>query len=163
MEAPASPPLLYRIFSWLIGEPIIRQTNLQVLKIPADGSLPHLVRLNTIDVASEGNIDQFVRYIPDCRSYLGTQEVCCWRDIARMEVRDQSPPELNGVYYGWKSFALDHVPLSEYTGFCGDAFIAKTPFLGTDEHGAVYEDVPDSFITSPLLRTCYVLLVQSPG
>lgn len=68
-----------------------------------------------------------------------------------MEVRDQSRPELNGIYYGWKSFALDLMPLSKHTGFCGDAFIAKTPTWEHDEHGAVYEDVPVTFLLSPLL------------
>lgn len=68
-----------------------------------------------------------------------------------MEARDQSPPELNGTYLGWKSFALDVMPLSEHTGFCGDAFIAKTPVLECDENGAVYVDVPVEFIGSSLL------------
>ena len=43
-----------------------------------------------------------------------------------MEVKDQLLPELNRIYFGWKSFALDLMPLSEHTGFCGNAFIAKT-------------------------------------
>lgn len=135
------------------GEQTICQTNLQVLKIPADGSPPHLIQLNTIDVASEGNVDCFLRHIPDFRPYWGTQEGFRWRDIAQLEVRDQSLLELNGVYIGWKSFALDHIPLSEHTGFCGDAFIAKTPVWESDENGAVCEDIPVTFIRSPLLGT----------
>lgn len=69
-----------------------------------------------------------------------------------MEVRDQSLPELDGIYFGWKSFALDLFPLSEYTGFYGDAFIAKTPLWEYDENGAVYEDVPVAYLGSSLLR-----------
>lgn len=69
----------------------------------------------------------------------------------QMEVTDQSPPELNGIYFGWKSFALDLWPKSEHTGFCGDAFIAKTPPWEYDENGTVYEDIPESFLKSPLL------------
>ena len=61
------------------------------------------------------------------------------------------PEELTGVYFGWKSFALDHIPLSEHTGFCGDAFVAKTPVWECDENGAVYEDFPIAFVRSPLL------------
>ena len=69
-----------------------------------------------------------------------------------MEVTDQLLPELNGIYFGWKSFALDLMPISEHTGFCGDAFIAKTPPWENDENGAVYEDVPLAFLESPLLK-----------
>ncbi|KAF7506665.1 hypothetical protein GJ744_011494 [Endocarpon pusillum] len=50
--------MLSRLFSWLTGQPIeptVRQTNLHVLRIPADGSPPHLVQLNTIE--SDDNID----------------------------------------------------------------------------------------------------------
>ncbi len=147
----ASPSLFSRLYNWLIGEPTIRQTDLQVLKIPADGSPPHLVQLNTIDVTSEGNIDCCQGHIPDFRPYWGTKEGFSWRDIARFEVRDQSLPELNGVYFGWRSFALDHIPLSEHTGFCGDAFVAKTPVWEYDENGAVYEDFPIAFVRSSLL------------
>lgn len=147
----SSHSLLSRLYSWLIGEPPIRQTNLKVLKIPADGSPPHLVEMNTIDVASEGNVDSCQGHIPDFRPYWGNKEGFRWRDIMQLEVRDQSLPKLNGVYFGWRSFALDHVPLSEHTGFCGDAFIAKTPVWEYDENGAVYEDFPVAFVGTPRL------------
>lgn len=145
------PSLLYRLFSWLIGvgKPVVRESNLQVLRIPADGSPPDLVRLNTIE--SDDNVDSFLRHIPDFRPYWGTQDGLRWRDIARLEVTDRSPPELNGIYFGWKSFAQDLMPLSEHTGFWGDAFIAKTPPWEVDENGAAYEDVPVAFLRSPLL------------
>ena len=133
-----------------IGEPIIRQVGLQVLRIPADGSLPHLVQLSTIE--SNDNVDCFLLHIPDLRPYWGKEEGFQWRDIARMEVTDQLLPELNGVYFGWKSFALDLMPISKHTGFCGDAFIAKTPLWEYDANGAVYEDVPLAFLGSPLLK-----------
>ena len=98
MEASAS--LFSRLYNWLIGEPTIRQIDLQVLKILANGSPPHLVQLNTIDVTSEGNVDSCQGHIPDFRPYWGTKQGCCWRDIARFELREQSLPELNGVYFG---------------------------------------------------------------
>ena len=66
-----------------------------------------------------------------------------------MEVQGhQARPQLNGVYIGWKSFALDLIPISEKTGFCGDAFVAKLPLWELDEHGAVYENFPEGFVDS---------------
>ena len=75
--------------------------------------------------------------------------------------------KFNGVYVGWKSFDLEHLPLSKQTGFCGDAFIAKLPLWEndanggnafnaelppweTDENGAVYEDISYAFVESDL-------------
>ena len=46
---------------------------------------------------------------------------------------------------------MDYIPLSEHTGFYGDAFVAKTPVWENDENGAVYEDFPVSFVRTPLL------------
>lgn len=134
----------------LIGEPVVRRTNLGVLRIPADGTPPHLVQLNTIE--TRDNVDCFLFHIPDFRPYWGEREGFRRREVAQMEVRGQSLPELNGIYFGWKSFDLDHMPLSEHTGFHGDAFFAKTPLWGYDKDGAVYEDVPVAFLSSPLLR-----------
>lgn len=128
----------------------MRQVGLQVLRIPADGSSPHLIQMNTIE--SDDNVDCFLLHIPDFRPYWGKDEGFQWRDIAQKEVRDQSPPELNGIYLGWKSFAMDLVPISQHTGFCGDAFIAKLPLWECDENGAVYEDVPTAFLRSPFLK-----------
>ena len=74
-------------------------------------------------------------------------------------MRDQqAAPELNGVYFGWKSFALDLMPLSKHTGFCGDAFFAKTPPWEYDENGALYEDVPVAFLGSSLLEAALKML-----
>ena len=69
----------------------------------------------------------------------------------QLEVRDQSLPELNGVYFVWKSFAWDYIPLSEKAGFRGDAFVAKTPIWEYDENGVVCEDFPIAFVETPLL------------
>ena len=135
-----------RIYNWYYG---IRPANLKVLRIPADGSPPHLVELNTIN--TNDNVDCFHEHIPDFRPYWGDKEGFRWRDVVQMEVRDQHRSELNGIYWGWKSFALDLMPISEHTGFCGDAFISKTPLWERDENGAVYEDIPIAFLSSPLL------------
>ena len=59
---------------------------------------------------------------------------------------------LNGLYWGFKSFALDVMPISAHTGFCGDAFIAKSPAEEFDEDGwHVYEDVPAEFLGSRVM------------
>ena len=69
--------------------------------------------------------------------------------MARMEVRGHgAKPELNGTYLGWKSFSLDLAPVSEKTGFCGNAFIVKLPLWEFDDRGKVYEDFPDGFVDS---------------
>ena len=47
---------------------------------------------------------------------------------------------------------MDIMPRSERTGFCGDAFFAKTPLWEYDEHGTVYEDFPVGFLGSRLWR-----------
>ncbi|KAG8525710.1 uncharacterized protein KY384_000470 [Bacidia gigantensis] len=150
MELPLSQ--LRRPFEWLtsIFEPKVRETNVQVLRIPADGSPPLLIRLNTVETSD--NVDSFLSHIPDFRRYWGDKEGFHWRDIAHLEVMDQSLTELNGAYWGWKSFAMDLMPRSEHTGFHGDAFIAKTPIWENDENGAVYEDVPETFIGSKLMH-----------
>ena len=133
-----------------IPEPTIRQRGIQVLKIPPDGSAPHVVLMDTIDVLDEGNVDCFLVHIPDFRSSWGTGEGFHWRDVAQFEVRDQRLPELNGLYIGWRSFAMHLIPLSEHTDFCGDAFIVKLPLWENDEYGAVYEDFPITFVQSSL-------------
>ena len=135
----------------------------QSVRIPADGSAPHLIRLHTTDIRSEGNVDCFLSHIPDFREYWGYREGWKWRELISFTARDQSLPALNGIYFGFKSFALDHLPLSEYTGFCGDAFITKATareyqtgeYMETyDEHGRVmYEDTSIAFLKSPLLQT----------
>lgn len=76
------------------------------------------------------NVDSFLSHIPDFRPYWGEREGFQWREIAQMEVRGQSLPELNRIYFGWKNFALDHMLLSEHTVFYGDAFFANDTALG---------------------------------
>ena len=139
-----------RLFKWPLGEPTIRQVDLQIVRIPADGSPPHLIKVNTIE--SNDNVDCCMFHIPDFRPYWGKEEGFQWRDIFRMEVRDQSLPELEGIYFLWKSFAMDLMPVNKHTGWYGDAFVAKTPLWEHDENGAVYEDVPLAFLASPLLK-----------
>ena len=144
-----------RLYKWLFvePEPAIRQSNVQILRIPADGSQPHVISVNSIDVTAEGNIDAFLGHIPDFRPFWGKSEGYQWRDVCQIEVNDQSNSELNGIYWGWKSFAMDFMPVSEHTGFCGNAFIAKTPNPEYDETGiTVYQDIPQAFSSSPLLR-----------
>ena len=88
-------------------------------------------------------------HIPDFRAYWGTRDGFHQRDIARLPIEGhQAQPALNGSYTGWKGFALDLIPVSKKTEFCGDAFIAKLPTWELDERGAVYEDFPEGFVDS---------------
>ena len=132
------------------------------VRIPADGSAHHMIQLDTVDIKSEGNVDSFLSHVPDFREYWGYKEGWKLRDLASYTAKDQSLPELNGVYFGFKSLALDCLPLSKYTGFCGDAFITRTKaweyqpgeyMERYDEHGrVVYEDIPITFLESSLLK-----------
>lgn len=161
MEVLAST--LLRPLNWLLGrttaprEPTIRTPTVQVLKIPPDGSPPEVVNLHTVEVASEENVDAFLIHIPDFRVYWGKEDGFHWRDVAGRTFNNQPVKEFNGFYIGWRSFAMDLIPLSEHTDFCGDAFIAKLPLWECDENGAVYEDIPDGFTESPL----YPLMLEA--
>lgn len=51
---------------------------------------------------------------------------------------------------------MDLIPVSEQTGFCGDAFIAKTPLTPAYGDGVVYECVSAAFVEivgSPLWKS----------
>lgn len=50
-----------------------------------------------------------------------------------------------------EEFALHLTPLIEYTGLCGNTFIAKKPPEEYDGNAAVYEDIPVASLKSPLL------------
>jgi hypothetical protein len=64
----------------------------------------------------------------------------------------QHPPQLNGIYYGFKSFDMYGMPTSKHTGFNGDAFIVKLTEAEYGLHGwPTYEDVPEAFLSSWLL------------
>ncbi|SLM40381.1 hypothetical protein LPUS_11162 [Lasallia pustulata] len=174
MEVPASLPMpswLYewatglnaRLFQWATGRLPASSVTLQAVRIPADGSAPHIIQLSTVDVHAAGNADCCFGHIPDFRPYWGKNLGWQWRDVIQFTARDQSLPGLNGLYFGWKSFAMEMLPLSKYTGFCGDAFIVKAVareyaedewMEEYDEYGrARYDDVfPDAFLESPLLK-----------
>ena len=147
--------ILSNVQNWLTGtkrEPSVCRPCLQVLRIPADGSPRHLLRINTIHTISERNIDSFLRDIPDFRSFWGSKDGLHWRDGIRIEITGQSPPVLDGIYYGWKSFAFDEMPISKHTGFCGDAFFARTRDWDFNESSVAWDDVPPELLGSELLE-----------
>ena len=41
--------------------------------------------------------------------------------------------------------------MSEHPGFCGDAFVVRTPVWRYDESGVMYEDFSIAFVGSSLL------------
>ena len=160
-----TPIMLSRLSLWLgLSGPSTPQPTgsiARVVRIPADGSAPHMLSLHTIDIASEDNLDCFFGHIPDFRGFWG-QEGFTSRDMASYSAFDESPPELNGYYMGFKRLAKDHLPLSKHTGFCGDAFVFKmkarewTPgdYMEEkdDEGRLLFDDIPDGFLESAVLK-----------
>lgn len=46
--------------------------------------------------------------------------------MARVDIKNNDIPTLNGCYFGFKSFAVDDLPMSQYgRGIYGDACIVK--------------------------------------
>ena len=133
----------------------------QVVRIPVDGSPPHLLKLNTINIRPDCNVDCFLSRIPDFRLYWGFKEGWNWRDLGTFPVFKQSPPELNGLYFCFRNFALDDRPLVESRIFRGDMFIAKTASWEWEsgelmekydkDSFVIYEDILPAFLESPLM------------
>jgi hypothetical protein len=138
------------LLSWSPNRP--PSVIIRVLRVPADGSAPHILPIQTIDASAEGNVDSFLSQVPDLRSFWGTGEGWRWRDMAQCEITDQDSVS-NGLYYAWKSFADHLLPLNKYASGCGDSFIAKMMTPEYDEHGwAAYDDVPDELLDSGLYK-----------
>lgn len=142
--------ILLRLLSWLSdGLPSV---TIRVLRVPADGSTPHILPLQTIKIYAEGNVDCFLFHIPDMRGFWGTGEAWKWRDLARAVIEDQSPV-VNGCYYAFMSFADHLLPLNKAASGCGDVFIAKVTDAEYEEHGwATYDDVPEELLGSGLYK-----------
>jgi len=97
-----------------------------VLIIPANGAPPRIERLATVNVRNDGKGDRFLHYVPDMRAYWRTGFGWECRDLARIDITDHVVPALNGFYYGFKSFAVDDLPMSKHgRGIYGDACIVK--------------------------------------
>ena len=47
---------------------------------------------------------------------------------------------------------MDLTPVSEKTGFCGNAFVVKLPLWEFDDRGNAYEDFPEGFVDSDFLE-----------
>ncbi|KAI9759663.1 MAG: hypothetical protein M1835_000329 [Candelina submexicana] len=71
--------MLSRLHNWI--DPPPPSTTLRALRIPTDGSPPHLLTLTTTAVASAGNVDSFLGRIPDMREFWGSGYGWHWRDI----------------------------------------------------------------------------------
>ncbi|KAI9766504.1 MAG: hypothetical protein M1840_006461 [Geoglossum simile] len=120
------------------------------VRIPADGSPPHLTALRTISDSSA------LCSIPDLRPYWGTGTPWEFRDILKLELKNQPFESCNGFYYVFWSFALDDLPTNlsvakfpdeEYQEWCGDVFIVKVPRYGPGWRGWVeYMDMPREFL-----------------
>jgi hypothetical protein len=73
---------------------------------------------------------------------------------------------MNGSYYGFKGYSVDHLPINKhFSPFYGDAFIAKITKEFALDGETVYVDVPEEFLRlneswSILLRTITELPVR---
>lgn len=123
-----------------------------VLIVPADGAPPRIERLATIYVHNDGNVDQFLFYVPDMRAYWGTGDGWRHRDLSRFDVTNHAVPSLNGYYYSFKSFAVDDLPMSKYgPGIRGDACIVKMAPEGYNISD--FNNEPYDEITMDVVRT----------
>lgn len=124
------------------------------IRVPADGSPAHMIDLPTVDIFSEGNVDSFLRHVPDVRSFWLTEQGWKFRVVSMASVTSQPLSVLNGEYYSLKSFALDDLPINLHcsSGIWGDAFITKAV---PDEYGpqgeCIYTDVPEELLESSIL------------
>lgn len=143
--------LLSTMLSWF-SNPTPPSVTTRVLRVPADGSTPHILPLHTIDITNDGNVDVFLCHIPDTRAFWDSAEGWTYRDVARAEIKTGNST-IDGVYYGFKSFAIDRLPQNQDWGIWGDAFIAKVTEGEYNEHGwATCEDVPDELLRSSLYK-----------
>ncbi|KAI0922223.1 hypothetical protein AcW1_004018 [Taiwanofungus camphoratus] len=147
------------LFGWLNPRKMVPSVTIRCIRVPADGSPPHMIVLNTIDIYDEGNVDSFLFHIPDVRAFWGSKTSWRYRDLAMITIENQPSTTLNGCYYGFKSFNMDELPANKHVsgGIRGDAFIAKVTAEEYDEHGwATWTDVPpellqDRFVLSTIL------------
>ncbi|KAF8989779.1 hypothetical protein BDQ17DRAFT_1434207 [Cyathus striatus] len=125
------------------------------LRIPADGSFPELVRLPTV-CNYDGNHDSYLFHLPDFRLYWGSEERWRFRTFGTMEVHKQDVANLDGLYYMYKSFAMDNAPYNKHlrTYTRGDVFIVKlVSDYGNGEGQAVFADVAPELLGSKLLAS----------
>lgn len=141
------------------GPPSVR---IRVLRVPADGSAPHILPFHTVDISKDGNVDSFLSHVPDTRAFWGQDDGWKNRDVVRFDLKT-SNPTVGGLYYAFKSFAVDHLPQNKHAadwGVYGDAVIAKVTGAGYGEHGwATYENVPDELLRSGLYKRVLQRLV----
>ncbi|KAI9698662.1 MAG: hypothetical protein M1836_003772 [Candelina mexicana] len=162
--------MLSRLHNWIYPPP--PSTTLRALRIPADGSPPHLLTLTTIAVASAGNVDCFLGRIPDLREFWGSGDGWHWRDIVHLEIQNQAVnPGLEGFYFGFKSFNDEALPIHKLApGVCGDAFFVKIrdeqgdrDEQGVGDGWATYDDVEEEILGSGLVRVILRRLSQDEG
>ena len=148
---------LSSLLSWFSGDTPSGPPSVttRVLRVPADGSTPHILPLQTIEISNDGNTDCFLCHVLDTRAFWGQNEGWLYRDVARFDLKIGNRA-VDGVYYGFKSFALDHLPQNKAAadwGIWGDAFVAKVTDAEYGEHGwATYEDVPDELLRTGLYK-----------
>ncbi|MCJ1246561.1 hypothetical protein MMC30_003769 [Trapelia coarctata] len=137
---------------------------LRVVRIPADGSPPHLIERNTTIVWFDNTYDCYLCHVPNFLKQLGNKNGRKLRVLACAEARDMFKPELDGNYYVFKSVGLKNPPLRKHAGFCGVEFIVKTaPQKYDRDTFPAYENVPESFLGSDLHHHLQRWLLECPG
>ncbi|KAF8882677.1 hypothetical protein BD779DRAFT_1542070 [Infundibulicybe gibba] len=108
-------------------------------RLPADGSVPHIVTLRTVDIRDDNNVDAKLYHIPDCRPYWPTDVLWQKRAYGTMLVKPQpdQPPQLEGTYYMFKTRAVHGIPANKHLRrhIFGDIFIAKPNDEGDEDEG----------------------------
>ncbi|CAI6332713.1 unnamed protein product [Periconia digitata] len=83
------------LFGWEKKQlPSPPSTSITGVRIPADGTPAHLVKLPTISTETTSDAtDSFLFHVPDLREYWGTTQAWLYRDIEKIQFRHQHQPE----------------------------------------------------------------------
>ncbi|KAL5429359.1 hypothetical protein PMIN04_000163 [Paraphaeosphaeria minitans] len=89
--------------------PEVPKVTITAARIAADGTPPHLVRLNTRPAGDDAT-DSFLFRIPDVRKFWVTEEGSQFRDIHRLELQELheflQPYNLLPMFHPWKGIHL---------------------------------------------------------
>lgn len=143
--------------------PVVTQSDytpltIECIQIPADGSDPHMVRLETTYINDDKLDDCFLFHIPDVRVFWtfhyatdAKSEEGIWRKrtLRRVDVADQHTEALNGSYYFFRCIdgrLQRNLHFRKDTTVRGDVFVAKVKDWDGWSEPAEYIDVPTEFV-----------------
>ncbi len=127
--------------------PPVPPLTIRVVKYPADGNAPHILRLRSTAEGIENSMFGFLGHVPDFRRFWGNRVTSAHRCALRVVVKDQSPLAINGIYY---LFYIRPV-LGDILNFnkpncltetiTGDAFLVKVKDVQTRADGSADFDI----------------------